>query len=141
VLALVLPQLSTQQRRGLRAGAAVTLLYLASGLVVTPFAGGEALDGTLLDAQQQGQMALSMLWALAGVGALVVGLRRDERSLRLGALVLLGVTVAKVLLVDLSTLTSIYRVGSCVALGLLLLLVGAFAWQRLRAVAVEVRGR
>jgi uncharacterized membrane protein len=40
-------------------------------------------------------------------------------------------TVAKVFLYDLSALTSLYRVVSLIALGLLLL-VGAFAYQRLR---------
>jgi uncharacterized membrane protein len=124
----VLPQ---QARLGLRAGSAVALLYLASCLVVTPFAGGEAVEGALLDAQQQGQLALSVFWALVGLGALVAGLRRDVRALRLGALVLLGVTVGKVFLLDLATLTSIYRVGSFVGLGLLLL-VAASMWQRAR---------
>jgi len=41
------------------------------------------------------------------------------------------VTLAKVFLYDLSSLDSLYRVASFVALGALLLL-GAFAWQRLR---------
>jgi uncharacterized membrane protein len=41
------------------------------------------------------------------------------------------VTVVKVFLYDLSTLTSIYRVISLIALGLLLL-AGAFAYQRIR---------
>ena len=41
------------------------------------------------------------------------------------------VTVAKVFLYDLSTLTSLYRVASFIVLGLLLL-AGAFAYQRLR---------
>jgi hypothetical protein len=36
-----------------------------------------------------------------------------------------------VVTVDLASLTSLYRVASCMALGLLLLL-GAFAWQRIR---------
>lgn len=40
-------------------------------------------------------------------------------------------TVAKVFLYDLSTLTSIYRVVSFTAVGLLFL-AGAFAYQRLR---------
>ena len=44
---------------------------------------------------------------------------------------LLSVTLAKVFLYDLSSLDSLYRVASFVALGALLLL-GAFAWQRLR---------
>jgi uncharacterized membrane protein len=49
--------------------------------------------------------------------------------LRRGALVLLAVTVAKVFVFDLASLTS--RAASFVALGLLLL-AGAFAWQRIR---------
>jgi uncharacterized membrane protein len=112
----------------------VTGLYLASVLLVTPFQpGGEAARLPLdqLDVRQQGQALLSTLWALAGVGALVAGLVGDRRALRLGALALLSVTVGKVFLFDLASLTSLYRVGSCIALGLLLL-AGAFAWQRLR---------
>ncbi len=54
----------------------------------------------------------------------------DRPQLRRGALALLLVTVAKVFLYDLAALTSIYRVASFVVLGLLLL-GGAFAWQRL----------
>ncbi|MBS1871445.1 MAG: DUF2339 domain-containing protein [Actinobacteria bacterium] len=124
----------------LRGGAVVMSLYLASGLVVTPFAGGQAIEGELLDAQQQGQLALSVFWTLTGVGALVAGLRGDRRPLRLAALALLGIAVAKVFLLDLATLTSVYRVGSFVALGLLLL-AGAALWQRLRPRAASVRGR
>jgi uncharacterized membrane protein len=66
-----------------------------------------------------------------GVSALLVGLRRDVRGVRLGALALLMVTVGKVFLYDLATLTSVYRVASFVGLGLLLL-AGAFSWQRMR---------
>jgi uncharacterized membrane protein len=60
-----------------------------------------------------------------------LGLVRDRAALRVGALALLGVTVGKVFLFDLASLTSLYRVGSCIALGVLLL-AGAFAWQRIR---------
>ena len=81
--------------------------------------------------RQQGQALLSGMWALVGVAALVAGLLRDRRELRIGALALLGVTLGKVGLYDLSSLDSMYRVASFVALGMLLLL-GAFAWQRLR---------
>ncbi len=49
-------------------GAAVVLLYLASIEVVTLAGGG-----------QDGQTALSVLWAVAGVGALVAGLLADDR--------------------------------------------------------------
>jgi uncharacterized membrane protein len=76
-------------------------------------------------------MVLSVFWGLVGVGTVVVGLRRDLRFVRAVGLILLGVTVAKVFVFDLATLTSIYRVVSCVGLGLLLL-AGALTWQRLR---------
>jgi uncharacterized membrane protein len=56
---------------------------------------------------------------------------RDDAVLRRGALALLAVTVVKVFGFDLASLTSLYRAGSFVALGLLLL-AGGFAWQRLR---------
>ena len=72
-----------------------------------------------------------MFWALVDVCTLVLGLRKDLAVLRLAGLALLGVTVAKVFLFDLATLTSMYRVVSFVGLGVLLL-AGAFIWQRLR---------
>ena len=121
-------------RGSLAAASALVALYLASVLVVTPFQPGAetaALPLELLDVRQQGQALLSALWALAGVGGLLAGLVTDRRALRLGALALIGVAAAKVFLIDLASLTSLYRVGSCLALGLLLL-AGSFAWQRMR---------
>ena len=99
-----------------------TALYVASVEVVTAFPA------------QQGQALLSGMWALVGVAVLMTGLVRDRRELRIGALALLALTLAKVGLYDLSSLDSLYRVASFVALGALLLL-GAFAWQRLRPTA------
>ncbi|MEA2197232.1 MAG: hypothetical protein QOJ25_1283 [Solirubrobacteraceae bacterium] len=119
---------------GLSAAAALAFLYLASVAIVTAFQPTASQSaGTLLDltVRQEGQMILSCLWALAGVGTLLLGLRGDRRVLRLGGLGLLLITAGKVFLYDLSTLDSGYRIGSFIALGLLLLL-GAYAYQRLR---------
>ena len=116
--------------------AAVTLLYLGSVAVVTPFESNTALDSTLLSAHQQGQMVLSVFWALVGVGTMVVGLRRDRSAVRLAGLAVLGLSVTKVFVLDLATLTSLYRVVSLIGLGLLLL-VAAFIWQRLRPPALN----
>ncbi|MDQ6750133.1 MAG: DUF2339 domain-containing protein, partial [Actinomycetota bacterium] len=120
-------------RWGVGLGSAVTLLYLGSAELVTQYQPGtEQLVGDIaLSVRQQGQLLLSMLWSLVGVAGLLVGLRADRRPLRLGALALLGVAIAKVFVYDLSALTSVYRVVSFIALGLFLLL-GAFAHQRLR---------
>lgn len=105
------------------AASATALLYAMSCAAVSlPLAGG-GLD--------QGQLQLTALWALAGVIALVVGVMRDVRALRLAALGLLGVAAGKAFLFDLATLAPAQRIGSLLGLGLLLL-GGAFVYQRLR---------
>lgn len=100
--------------------AALTLLYSASVLLVTAAGAGP-----------KAQALLSVLWGIAGVVALIDGLVRDVPALRTGALALLLAALAKVFLYDLATLTPMARVASFIVLGLLLLL-GAFAWQRIR---------
>jgi uncharacterized membrane protein len=80
---------------------------------------------------QTPQVLLSTFWALTGLTAFVFGLVRDDRRFRLGGLALLGVAIAKVYLYDLAALSEIFRVLSFILLGLLLL-AGAFAYQRIR---------
>ena len=114
--------------------AGVAALHLISIVVVVILeSSGTPIhtEGWDLPVHQQAQMALSATWAILGVLALVGGLVRDERGLRLGALALLGLAVTKVWIFDLAQLDALYRVGSFLALGLLLL-TGAFAWQRIR---------
>jgi hypothetical protein len=113
-------------RTRLLAGTGLAALYLASlaAVALSPDVGAGA-------AAPQGQLQLSTLWAVTGVVALLVGLRRDVRELRVAALALLGLTTAKVFLFDLATLDAGYRIGSFIAVGVLLLL-GSFAYARLR---------
>jgi uncharacterized membrane protein len=121
-------------RRGLLGASVGALLYLVSVAIVTAFQpGAEASVETVLDlsVRQQGQVLLSALWSSVGLAALIVGLRGQHSTVRRVALGWLLVTVGKVFLYDLSTLTSIYRVISFIVLGLLLL-AGANAYQRLR---------
>ena len=112
---------------GLQVVAAVAFVYLPSVAIVDTWTTGDASNPG-----QTPQLLLSALWGATGLAALVVGLVRDERRLRLAGLTLLAIAVAKVFLFDLAKLESIYRVLSFVALGLLLL-SGAFAYQRLRS--------
>jgi uncharacterized membrane protein len=121
-------------RRGLQAGSAAAILYLVSIAIITAFqpTAAATIDPVLdLSIRQQGQVLLSGLWSLVGLTGLIVGLQRNSSALRAGGLAVLLLSVAKVFLYDLSTLTSIYRVISFIVLGLLLL-AGAFAYQRLR---------
>lgn len=120
----------------LRVAGASLIVYLCSIAIVNAFqpAGPVADANTDLDLaiRQTGQAILSGFWAVLGFGALVYGLIKRKVVVRMFGLALLGLTITKVFLYDLSTLESLYRVLSFIALGLLLL-AGALAYQRLRS--------
>ena len=106
--------------------AAVAFVYAASLGIV------DVIQGDSVENSQTAQVALSLFWGVVGLAAIVVGLVRDIRELRLGGLMLLGIGVAKVFAYDLSELDQLYRVLSFIAVGLVLL-TGAYAYQRMRA--------
>ncbi len=88
--------------------------------------GGMAVE----ELQKQAQVSLSVLWAVIGAVATVVGLRIGSAPVRLFGLGLLGVVTVKVFVVDLAALDIAYRVLSFVALGILLL-VAAYLYARM----------
>jgi hypothetical protein len=141
---LLLPAAAVMQWRDLPSGsklraavatvAAVALLYLGSVAIVTAFQpGSDAIrTGLDVDIRQQGQALLSAYWAGCGFAALWLGLRTRTPIVRLGGLALLTLATGKVFLFDLAALGSVYRIGSFIALGLLLL-TAAFVYQRAAA--------
>jgi uncharacterized membrane protein len=68
-------------------------------------------------------MTYSLAWGLFALALMIVGIVRHTRATRLGALVILILTIAKVFLHDLWQLGALYRVGSIVGLAVALLLV------------------
>ena len=114
---------------------AAALFYLASVAIVDTV--GVTDSG---ESRQIGQVLLSAFWALTGLGAVVYGLLRDVRRFRLSGLALLALAITKVYTYDLAELEELSRVLSFVALGLLLL-VGAFAYQRIQVGADDGEGK
>ena len=105
---------------------AAALVYLGSVLIIDAI----GADGAG-EAREIGQAWLSAFWAATGLGAVVWGLLRKSPNVRLGGLALLAVVIGKVWTYDLAELEELPRALSFVALGLLLL-VGAFAYQRIK---------
>lgn len=105
---------------------AAALVYLGSVLIIDVI--GADASG---EARQIGQAWLSAFWAATGLGAVIWGMVRRSPQARLGGLALLMVAIAKVWTYDLAELEELARALSFVALGLLLL-VGAFAYQRFK---------
>ncbi len=75
------------------------------------------------------QLALSVLWLCYAMALIVAGAMWKSAALRWQGLGLLGATVIKVFLFDLSFLTRFYRIVSFFILGLVLLVV-SFFYQR-----------
>jgi uncharacterized membrane protein len=83
------------------------------------------------DARLRAQMALSVFWA-GYAGALVgLGFWRRMPPLRWSGIAIFLATIAKAFFVDLSNLDTIYRVGSFLALGALLV-AASYLYQRRR---------
>jgi uncharacterized membrane protein len=78
------------------------------------------------------QLMLSVTWAAYGTVLVVIGLRRRFAPLRIFAMVVLAITIAKVFVVDLAQLQRVYRVVSMLGLGIMLLLT-SYLYQRSRA--------
>jgi uncharacterized membrane protein len=88
-----------------------------------------------LDAVEVGDAELwtwSGAWLAYGVAVMAVGIAAGNRRLRLAALAIVGLTTAKVFLVDMSDLVGLWRVLSFLGLGLVLIGLGA-AYRRLVA--------
>jgi uncharacterized membrane protein len=105
---------------------ATALVYLGSVLIIGAIGANDAGES-----REIGQAWLSAFWAATGLGAIVWGLVRGSAKVRLGGLALLMIAIGKVWTYDLAELEELPRALSFVALGLLLL-VGAFAYQRFR---------
>jgi uncharacterized membrane protein len=67
------------------------------------------------------QVGLSVLWTLYAAAALAWGFIRSQPALRYAALALFGIVIAKVFLVDLSSVQTVYRIVSFLILGVVLL--------------------
>ncbi|MDH4132180.1 MAG: DUF2339 domain-containing protein, partial [Gemmatimonadota bacterium] len=77
-----------------------------------------------------GGLSVSAWWIIGAAACFVVGFRRSLRPLRVAGFVVAGLALGKVILVDLSTLDALYRVGSALILGVVSLAV-AYAYHRL----------
>ena len=70
------------------------------------------------------QASLSMFWTVLALAVMVFATRRASRALWFTGGALLGVTVVKLFLFDLSRVTGVERIVSFIGIGVLLLLIG-----------------
>ncbi|MEP7041608.1 MAG: DUF2339 domain-containing protein [Dokdonella sp.] len=73
------------------------------------------------------QTSLTVVWSLLGVLGWVIGSRRGQRMLWLAGAALMGVVLAKLLLVDRAHLGNLFGIASFIAYGLLCTVIGYLA--------------
>jgi hypothetical protein len=112
IVAIAIAAWQSRQRSLEKLGAAcvlaLTLLWLGSVLVHLP----------------QGQAAVSVSWAIVGTAILVTGAMRKVPELGAAGLIVLSLTVAKLLTVDLQEVDTLWRAGLFFVVGLALMRVG-----------------
>jgi uncharacterized membrane protein len=110
------------------AGVALVLALTYVTLQVRRFFHGPILEGGgTTDAEQY---TYSLVWLAFGVVLLVAGLVFASQRARLASAVVIGLTVLKAFLIDMSNLTGVYRALSFMGLGLVLVAIG-WLYQRI----------
>ena len=74
-------------------------------------------------------MSYSIAWAMFALVLLIIGIRRTARPVRYASLGLLGVTILKLFLHDLSQLDQLYRIAAFVVVAIIAILA-SFLYQR-----------
>jgi uncharacterized membrane protein len=122
---LLLPRLMannlSSSQRSFEGALCVAILLVAGTLEVDRAFCLPALRSKLSDANLAEQVGLSIFWSAFAVAMLAAGFWKRLAALRYAALALLGLTLLKVVLIDLSQIGYGYRVLSFIGLGLLLL--------------------
>jgi uncharacterized membrane protein len=74
-------------------------------------------------------MSYSIAWAIFALLLLIVGIRQGLKAVRLAAMGLLGVTILKLFLHDLSQLEQLYRIAAFIIVAIIAMLA-SFLYQR-----------
>ncbi len=77
------------------------------------------------------QMTLSLVWLVFSIAIILYGIWRRQASLRILAIIVFGVSIAKIFFYDLRFLETLYRIFSFMGLGVILLAV-SYVYNRFK---------
>nr|MDQ3018241.1 DUF2339 domain-containing protein [Bacteroidota bacterium] len=93
----------------------VTILWVASSELITLM--------KLMQSNQSNKLGLSILWGVYALLLIALGIWKNKKYLRIGAIILFAVTLVKLVVYDLTQLDTISKTIVFVSLGLLLLII------------------
>ena len=132
VLALLLSYAVADRRKPaygntIAGGALVLALAYVTFEIRRIYHGPVFANARVYDAEQY---TLSIAWLIFGVALLAAGLVFSSQRARLASAVVIGLTVLKAFLIDMSSLTGVWRALSFMCLGLVLVAIG-YLYQRI----------
>ena len=131
VLALLLSYAVAGQRSAAYAnsiaGAALILALSYVTLEIRRLYHGPVLTNGVTGGAEQ--YTYSIAWLAFGVALLGIGIAVNSQRARLASAVVIALTIVKAFLIDMSTLTGVYRALSFMCLGLVLVAIG-WLYQR-----------
>jgi hypothetical protein len=108
--------------------ASLAFIWLNASLVRTlhrwadvPFNFDDVVSSTLV------QTSLSIFWTVLALATMLIATRRGSRPVWIAGAALLGITIVKLFVIDLSRVGTIERIVSFVGVGLLTLVIGYFS--------------
>ena len=126
-------------RAWLEVTSGIVLVYAVSIAVVDLFQRQVGGSTAVEELAKQAQTALTVTWTLIGAATLVIGLIRHRPMLRHAGFGLLGLAIAKVVLIDMASMDVAYRAVVLAGVGLLLL-ASAYLWTHFRGPRSGVTG-
>ena len=109
------------------AGALILALAYVSFEIRRLYHGPVLSRGETTDAEQY---TYSIAWLMFGVALLGIGILVNSQRARLASAAVIGLTIVKAFLIDMSTLTGVYRALSFMCLGIVLVAIG-WLYQRI----------
>jgi uncharacterized membrane protein len=82
------------------------------------------------------KLGLSILWGIYALGLIVLGIYKHKKQLRIGAIVLFALTLAKVFFYDIADLNTISKTVVFISLGILMLIV-SFLYNKYKSLIFD----
>ena len=79
---------------------------------------------------------LPVLWGILAFVFLIIGIKKQQKSLRIIALSLLGLTILKLFLYDISNISETGKIISFILLGILILVI-SFVYQKIKVLVID----
>ena len=117
-------------------------LWMASFLIVYLASSELMLHGLVLSTDEASMRTLMIktgfpiLWGVIAFAFLIIGIKRENKTLRIIALTLLGLTIVKLFLFDIKNASETGKIIAFILLGVLILII-SFVYQKIKVLVLD----